>query len=56
MEWYVTHLNKLSAIQEDMETAVINLHSIFESLRGQAYVLNDSIEPRKYLLWFENFK
>uniref|UniRef100_A0A8C1XZL7 Rac GTPase-activating protein 1 n=1 Tax=Cyprinus carpio TaxID=7962 RepID=A0A8C1XZL7_CYPCA len=29
-----------------METAVINLHSIFESLRAQADVLNESIEPQ----------
>ncbi|NP_955925.1 rac GTPase-activating protein 1 [Danio rerio] len=29
-----------------METAVMNLHSIFESLRAQADVLNESIEPQ----------
>ncbi|XP_058619818.1 rac GTPase-activating protein 1 [Onychostoma macrolepis] len=29
-----------------METAVINLHSIFESLRAQVDVLNESIEPQ----------
>ncbi|CAM4677238.1 unnamed protein product [Leuciscus chuanchicus] len=33
-------------MQEDMETAVINLHSVFESLRAQADVLNESIEPQ----------
>lgn len=39
-----------------METAVINLHSLFESLRAQVDVLNESIEPRKYCLWLENLK
>ncbi|RXN05371.1 rac GTPase-activating 1 [Labeo rohita] len=29
-----------------METAVINLHSLFESLRAQVDVLNESIEPQ----------
>lgn len=43
-------------MQEDMETAVINLYSIFESMRAQVDVLSESIEPRKYLLWFENLK
>ncbi|ROL43166.1 Rac GTPase-activating protein 1 [Anabarilius grahami] len=32
--------------REDMETAVMNLHSVFESLRAQADVLNESIEPQ----------
>lgn len=29
----------------------MNLHSVFENLRAQADVLNESIEPRKYWLW-----
>ncbi|KAI5095928.1 rac GTPase-activating protein 1 [Silurus meridionalis] len=29
-----------------METAVMNLHSLFENLRGHVEVLNDSIEPQ----------
>uniref|UniRef100_A0A671NH91 Rac GTPase-activating protein 1 n=1 Tax=Sinocyclocheilus anshuiensis TaxID=1608454 RepID=A0A671NH91_9TELE len=39
-----------------MDTAVINLHSIFESLRAQADVLNESIEPQfiQMALNFEN--
>lgn len=44
-------------MQEDMETAVMNLHSVFESLRAQADVLNESIEPRKYwLCWIIEIK
>lgn len=37
---------------QDMETAVMNLHGVFEHLRAQVEVLNESIEPRKYLLLF----
>lgn len=35
---------------QDMETAVMSLHSVFEHLRAQVDVLNESIEPRKYLI------
>ncbi|XP_043080965.1 rac GTPase-activating protein 1 [Puntigrus tetrazona] len=31
---------------EDMDTAVISLHSMFDSLRAQVDVLNESIEPQ----------
>uniref|UniRef100_A0A673I0U4 Rac GTPase-activating protein 1 n=1 Tax=Sinocyclocheilus rhinocerous TaxID=307959 RepID=A0A673I0U4_9TELE len=39
-----------------MDTAVINLHSIFESMRAQVDVLNESIEPQfiQMALNFEN--
>ncbi|XP_042606676.1 rac GTPase-activating protein 1-like [Cyprinus carpio] len=45
MKWY-TRFKCFSAMQEDMETAVINLYSIFESMRAQVDVLSESIEPQ----------
>lgn len=35
-----------------METAVLNLHNLYDKMRSQVEVLNEDIEPSKLFMFF----